>query len=203
MRKTTRWWWIRHAPVPDHDGRLYGRRDVAADFSNTAAIAALAARLPQKSVWVASPLSRARGTAEALIAASATHAAALDIEPDLIEQNFGAWQGMTYDDITAVTGGRKHPLAFAPAETVPEGGESFAAVIPRVAAVIARLTEHHAGGDIVAVAHAGVIRAALAVALKLDAEAALLFAIAPLSLTRLDYLAGAKLWRVEGVNLTG
>ena len=203
MRKTTRWWWIRHAPVRNHDGRLYGRRDVAADFSDTKAIAALAAKLPQKAIWVASPLSRARGTAEALIEASADQTAALDIEPDLIEQNFGAWQGMTYDDILAATGGRKHPLAFAPAETVPEGGESFAAIIPRVAAVIERLTKLHAGGDIIAVAHAGVIRAALAVALELDAEAALLFAVAPLSLTRLDYLAGAELWRVEGVNVTG
>ena len=201
MKKTTRWWWIRHAPVRGHDGRLYGRTDVTADYSDTKLISALAARLPAKALWVASPLSRARGTAEVLMKA-AGDSAPLEIEPDLIEQDFGSWQGKTYAEINAETGGRMHPLAFAPALTVPEGGESFAAIIPRVRAVIERLTNDHQGRDIVAVAHAGTIRAALAMALDLDAEAALLFAVAPLSLPRLDHLAGAKMWRVEGVNLS-
>lgn len=203
MRQTTRWWWIRHAPVPDHDSRLYGRRDVAADVSDTAAISALAARLPETALWMASPLSRARATAAALMAAAGAEPDGLAIESDLIEQDFGAWQGMTYSQITAATGGRKHPLAFAPADMVPEGGESFSAMIPRVAAVIRRLTKENAGRDIIAVAHAGTIRAALALALNLRPESALLFAVATLSLTRLDYLAGSEMWRVESVNETG
>ena len=202
MKQTTRWWWIRHAPVPNHDGRLYGRRDVDADVSDRGAISALAARLPRSALWVASPLSRARQTANALMAAAGATPAALTIESDLIEQDFGAWQGMTYAEITAASGGRKHPLAFAPADMVPDGGESFSSIIPRIAAVIARLTKEQAGGDIVAVAHAGTIRAALAVALNLEPEAALLFAVATLSLTRLDYLSGAEMWRVESVNAT-
>ena len=54
----------------------------------------------------------------------------------------------------------------------------------------------------IAIAHAGTIRAALAVALNLRPESALLFAVTTLSLTRLDYLAGAEMWRVESVNVT-
>lgn len=201
MKGTTRWWWIRHAPVPDHDGRLYGRKDVKADVSDSRTISGLAETLPKQAVWLASPLMRARDTATALMDATGARSE-LVVEDDLIEQNFGSWQGKTYAEINAETGGRQHPLAFAPAEMVPAGGESFAAIIPRISDVIERVTEAHKGRDIVAVAHAGTIRAALALALKLEAEQALLFAVATLSLTRLDYLEKARMWRVEGVNLT-
>jgi alpha-ribazole phosphatase len=48
------------------------------------------------------------------------------------------------------------------------------------------------------VVHSGTVRAALAIALDLPPVAALRFAIDPLSLTRIDRLAGG--WRVIGVN---
>ena len=70
MSRVTRWWWIRHAPVAAPAGRLYGRSDVAADFSDTDSLAALAAALPDRAIWLASPLQRATKTAEALLAAA-------------------------------------------------------------------------------------------------------------------------------------
>ncbi len=203
MSKTTAWWWVRHAPVRNQDGRIYGRRDVAADLSDHAAIGALAARLPEGAVWLASPLARARDTAKKLLemrAGSGKDSPALAIEPDLIEQDFGSWQGQTYVEIAKTLGGETHPLAFTPAHVTPKGGESFADMIPRVAHAIERLTGDNKGRDIVAVAHAGVIRAALAVTLRLEAETALQFAIDPLLLTRLDYLAGPGLWCIASVN---
>ena len=88
----------------------------------------------------------------------------------------------------------------------PTFRSSFGGVAPaiaRVAPAIDRLTAEHAGADIVAVAHGGTIRAALAVALGLDPESALSFATETLSLTRLDHIAddrdGAS-WRVSTVN---
>ena len=33
----TRWWWIRHAPVPGAEGRLNGQRDIDCDTSDAAA----------------------------------------------------------------------------------------------------------------------------------------------------------------------
>jgi broad specificity phosphatase PhoE len=53
-------------------------------------------------------------------------------------------------------------------------------------------------GDVIIVAHAGTIRAALALALELPPERALRFVIDPRSLTRLDRLDNA--WRVVAVN---
>lgn len=52
--------------------------------------------------------------------------------------------------------------------------------------------------DVIIVAHAGTIRATLALVLELSPERALRFAIDPLSLTRLDRLDNA--WRVVAVN---
>jgi alpha-ribazole phosphatase len=81
---------------------------------------------------------------------------------------------------------------------VPPGGESFAALVERVKPAILRHTAAYRGRDIVAVAHAGTIRAALAFALGIPPQAALNFAIEPLSLTRIDWLGAG--WRVGGVN---
>jgi len=61
----------------------------------------------------------------------------------------------------------------------------------------------HAGRDIVAVAHGGSIRAAVAHALGLAPEAALALSVDTLSLTRLDHIAGpgaGQDWRVAQLN---
>jgi alpha-ribazole phosphatase len=125
------------------------------------------------------------------------------IEPDFIEQNFGAWQGLSYDEIEASLGRERGRFWLAPAEVTPPGGESFAAVAERVGAAIERLGEAHSGRDIVAVAHGGTIHAALGLAVGVDAATALRFAVDLLSLTRLDHIAGpgkGGVWRVVTVN---
>ena len=58
----------------------------------------------------------------------------------------------------------------------------------RSKAVIERLTAAHAGGDIIAVAHGGTIRAAIALALGLGPEQGMAVTIDNLSLTRLDHV---------------
>jgi alpha-ribazole phosphatase len=186
---TTRWWWLRHAPVPGD--RITGRLDADCDTADRAAFAALAARLPTDAVLVESGLARCRQTAAALAAAGLVLPAPL-IVPDLAEQHFGAWQGRSWSEIDA-------PGFWAdPAGTAPPGGESFAQVVRRVARTVLRLSAEHAGRDVIAIAHAGSIRAAVALALDLTPAAALRLAVDPLSLTRLDHLDGT--WRVAGVN---
>jgi alpha-ribazole phosphatase len=82
----------------------------------------------------------------------------------------------------------------SPASNAPPGGESF---VDQIARTIAGLASFPAG-DVVLVVHSGTIRAALAIALDLTPEAALRFAIDPLSLTRIDRLDNG--WRVVAVN---
>ena len=65
----TRWWWVRHAPVPD-GGRIYGQKDLPCDCSDAPVFTAVAAMLPRDAVWVTSHLQRTTQTAAAIIAAS-------------------------------------------------------------------------------------------------------------------------------------
>jgi len=207
----TRWWWIRHAPVTSHAGRIYGNLDVACDCSEQPRFRALAAGLPRDAVWVVTPLSRTRATAEAIARHHPAAPRDFHVEPLLAEQDFGSWQGLSYAELDAARSGAWHRFWLAPAEEVPPGGESFAAVSARVAEAIAVLTRRHAGRDIVCVSHGGPIRAALALALSVSPERALSFTIDNCSLTRLEHFAeetdtpeerlgGA--WRIAGVNLS-
>jgi alpha-ribazole phosphatase len=201
----TRWWWIRHAPVPDAAGRLNGRRDVDCDTSDAACFVPLAALLPSGAVTVISPLRRTRQTYEALRGAGAALTDPL-IEPDFAEQSFGRWEGLRWSDMQA-----REPDAYArfwqdPVHNAPPAGESFAAQMQRTATAIERLSTGFEGRDVISVSHGGTIRAAVAHALALSPLAAMAIVVDNLTLTRLDRLADGllqgvgRVWRVQMVN---
>jgi alpha-ribazole phosphatase len=178
---------------------------VDCDTADPAPFRALAAVLPAAPVWLATPLRRTGQTLAALLAARGAGAVAPILEPELMEQDFGAWQGLTHAEVNHRRGAEAHRFWVSPATECPEGGESFAGVVARVAAAVTRLSARHAGREVVAVAHGGVIRAALAQALDLDPETALRFCVDNLSLTRIDHIVpgegGPASWRVESVNV--
>ncbi len=196
----TRWWWVRHAPILAPPGIIAGRADLPCDLSDGAVLDALAAMLPRGAVWTATPLSRARDTAGALLARLG-EAVEPRIEPAFLEQDFGDWQGLVHGDLA------DDPVAaafwMAPATNAPPGGQSFAAMAADVAAGIDRLSAAHAGRDIVCVAHAGPIRAAVGHALGLSPERMLALVVDCLHICRLDRIdgEGPAVWRVAGVNL--
>lgn len=208
MGDVTRWWWVRHAPVTVNDGCCYGQTDHPCDCSNDAAFVGLAQRLPLDAVWITSPLKRTHMTAAAIVRAglSGPHpipGPGVVVEPDLIEQHFGEWQGIKYSDLAARRGDDWHRLWLAPAQEAPPGGESFVQLLTRAHRVIERLNVEYAGRDIIAITHGGTIRAALALALGLAPEAALAFAIENLSLTRIEHFPEPGIshgWRVTAVN---
>ena len=108
-------------------------------------------RLDRADVAWTSPAARARQTAEAL-GLEAT------VAPELDECDFGAWRGRTLaeldtEDPVAVAAWIEDPAA------APHGGESLLALLDRVRGWL----DAHAGDGsrVVAVTHAGVIRAAL------------------------------------------
>jgi broad specificity phosphatase PhoE len=205
----TRWWWVRHAPVTGHDGRIYGNLDVPCDCSDEAVFRELAAGLPGDAVWIVTPLGRTRATAAAIARHHAAAPADFEVEALLAEQDFGTWQGLTYAELEQQRSGAWHRFWLAPAEEEPPGGESFAALSARVAEAIVRLTRRHAGRDIVCVSHGGPIRAALGHALAVTPEQALAFAVDNCALTRLDHFAeetpqpgkpAGGSWRIALVN---
>ena len=194
----TRWWWLRHAPVPCPEGRIHGNLDLACDVSDEEDFRALARRIPANAVLAESGLLRCRQTAGALESAGLMLPPA-EIEPDLAEQDFGHWQGSSWLHLEQAKDPALAEFWRDPAGIAPPGGESFAQVIGRVGQAIERLGRRHGGRDILAVCHAGTIRAALAIALDLPPAVALRFVIRPLSLTRIE--SSPDGWRVDSVNL--
>jgi alpha-ribazole phosphatase len=207
---TTRWWWVRHAPVVVNDGRCYGQTDHSCNTDDPAAYRRLAQILPREAAWVTSTLRRTHETAAAIVAAGLPGPAAfpgpdVTVEADLAEQHFGSWQGRTYASLAEEQAEDYHRFWLAPAVERPPGGESFVDLMARAARSIRRLSQRFEGRDIIAVAHGGTIRAAIALALDLPPEAALAFAVDNISVTRLDHFpAGAggqgNEWRVNFTN---
>ena len=183
--RTTRWLWVRHAPVTANAGRMYGASDPPCDLGDGESFAALARHLPAGAVWVTSHLRRARDTA-ATIRAAGLEGDSPIVEAAFGEQNFGRWQGTPYDRVEEIPDKPSHRFWFTAPEHRPPDGESFLELTARVVSAIERLTADHAGRDVVAVAHGGPIRAAIAHALGLGAEGAFAFVTDNLSVTRLD-----------------
>lgn len=198
----TRFWMIRHALVAENArAKLYGTMDVELCphtlVAQVPSYQAIAKALPHPAVWVATPLSRTVLTAHAIIKAG-YDAPEFIIEPDLIEQNLGEWQGLPHADLPGRLTVAAHPFWPLSGTERPPGGESMAEVITRVGAAMERLARAHDGEDVVIVSHGGAIRAAVAHALAIAADNALHLSVQNLSLTRLERLDEG--WRVVCVN---
>lgn len=201
---TTQFWWIRHAPVVDNGGRIYGGAEIDADVSDRQTFQSLAKSLPANAQFMASSLSRTRQTLLAVRKEGRTDIPEdLPLDPELNEQSLGDWHGDLIADRFPM--GMPWPgFWMLDADACSPGGESFIDVCARVAAAVDRIREEHAGKTIVIAAHGGVIRAALAQALAIPPATALSFSIANCSITRIHHLArktGEAAWQVAGVNL--
>ena len=88
---------------------------------------------------ISSPLQRAYDTA-----ATAAKALGLDVtvDDDLIETDFGAWEGLTFAE-AAERDPELHRRWLRDTSTTPPGGESFDGVLDRVLRVRERLIEAH------------------------------------------------------------
>jgi len=185
-------------------GRYVGRLDLPIVPPDAAHARRLSAKLPQGAVWVTSPLERARST----VAALNPEANAVSVA-DLSDQDLGAWAGRRRTEVH-----KANPQIewTSPAFVQPEGGENFAQVVDRVAALVERLVRHYPGRPLVAVSHVALIRAAIVLALDLPIAAVMQFDIGPLSLTHLSWTGPEELdqntdervgtWQVHCINQT-
>ena len=132
----TRLWLIRHALVEENARAiLYGTMDVevcpATLLEQAPMYRALAERLPHPAAWKVTPLSRTRRTAEAIFAAGYPRAEP-EVEPDLIEQDLGEWQGLPHAELPPLLTLPKHAFWPLAGHERPPGGETMANVIRRV-----------------------------------------------------------------------
>lgn len=198
----TRWWWVRHAPVRNDGGNIYGQKDMDCDCSDGVVFSAVSKILPRNAVWFSSNLKRTHQTAAAIWAAGFPKPDHMQQEADFAEQNLGDWQGMNRAAFFASRPINVGSYWFAPIDEPSPNGESFMDLYNRVRRGIERINAEYAGQDIIVVAHGGPIKAAIGLALNDQPERGLAFTIDNCSVTRLDHLAsdGHQGWRIPMVN---
>jgi broad specificity phosphatase PhoE len=135
-----------------------------------------------------SPLTRARRTAE--LAGLFDGGMETAVEPDLVEVDYGRWEGKTTPEIRAELGGSWSLWADG-TEPGDTPGESLAQVGERVDRVLDRARPLLADGDVALVAHGHVLRILTARWLGLAPEAGALF---PLSTGRYGVLGHEHDW---------
>ena len=127
-------------------------------------------------------MQRARRTAEAVAEATG---APLIVDDDLIEADFGAWQGLTFAEA-----GERWPTELAAwmasPDAAPPDGESFAMVAMRVLTAQDRLLEAHRHARAVVVSHVTPIKTLVCRALLAPPEAMFRMNLDVASLTRID-----------------
>ncbi len=188
----TCWWWIRHGPT--HAKGLVGWTDLPADLSDIHAIKRLDRSLPKDAAVISSDLIRSVKTADAL----AGNRTRLPHAKALRELNFGTWENRTFSDVAATDPDLSRAYWSAPGDVAPPKGESWNQTAARVSAFVDTINHSHAGQDIIAVAHFGVILTQLQRASRISAKSALSFKVDNLSVTRLEFTDPH--WRVLGVN---
>ena len=164
---TTRLILLRHGEPDDTvQGRCYGRLDPGLSPRGREQMRhtwRLLHDQPPAAIY-SSPSRRAVESVE--LRAASTPAAVVDER--FREIDFGAFEGLTYREIST-----RHPQKYEewmtrPTEVLFPAGESFATMSARVRSGLEQVRRMHPGGTVVIMSHGGVNRVALAEALELD-----------------------------------
>ena len=189
---------VRHGETPwNREGRYQGRTDIALSDEGRAQVARLGARLAGVTIAraIASPLGRAKATAEAIVGNR------LELDAGLLEISHGAWEGQLANDVE-----RAHAEMFGVWRTAPgrdapagPGAETLGDVEARAWPVLARLCSSLGPDETgLIVAHDAVNRVLICRVLGLPLERVWTFRQAPASL---NVLAGPSLDALQVVRL--
>lgn len=188
----TRLFLIRHGQtLANRSFRYIGSRDDALSDTGERQATQLAtalAPLPIAAVY-SSPLQRAHATARAL---AAPHQLEVQIADELRESAFGAWEGLSRDEVLARSAEDAQLLhAWEHDPTLaPPGGESFTAMQQRVSTFIEQLAATHAGQTLALVSHVGPIKVLLATALAVPISASFRIFLDPATISVIDWQSG-------------
>lgn len=182
------------------EGRYQGQEDIALSPVGEAQAISLGRRLEGLVIdrAVASPLQRARRTAELTLGAD--RASLLQLDPGLQEIAHGNWEGLLASEIHARDPERLQAWREAP-DTVlmPGGGESLQQVFDRAWPAFVRAAENMGRGDtLLVVAHDAVNRVILCHVLGIPFSRLWTFRQAP---TTLNLLEGDSVDALEVVRL--
>ncbi|MFC3717319.1 histidine phosphatase family protein [Luteimonas soli] len=181
------------------EGRYQGQEDIALSPVGEAQARALGERLRDVRIdrAVASPLSRARRTAE--LALGEARVGMLTLDPGLMEIAHGTWEGLLAAEIHERDPARLVAWRDAPHEVLMPDGESLQHVFDRAWPALARAVEGLGADDtLLVVAHDAVNRVLLCRVLGIPLARLWTFRQAP---TTLNLLEGADVDHLEVVRL--
>ncbi|MCC6955546.1 MAG: histidine phosphatase family protein [Anaerolineales bacterium] len=169
---------VRHAQTAwNADGRFMGQADIELDEKGLRQADAVGRRLAleRPEAIYTSDLKRAAQTAESIrrsIAESCAPAPPppLIAEPALREIDFGGWQGLNYEQITANYPDALNAWQADLLNYAPPDGESAAQMFERFFAAYTRIVENHPGASVILVAHGGPLQALLSHLLGLSVD---------------------------------
>jgi probable phosphoglycerate mutase len=187
---------IRHGETAwNVDTRLQGHLDIGLNERGrwqAERVAQALADEPIQAIY-ASDLQRAWDTAGAIAQATGT---ARQAHPGLRERSFGILQGKTHAEIEADWPEQAKRWRQRDPQWAPEGGESLQALSQRIVQTAAELAARHIGGQIVLVAHGGVLDALYRAATGQELQAPRSWNLGNAAINRL-------LWTPEGLTLVG
>jgi len=188
---------IRHGQVEErYAGRFLGSTDADLSPAGLRQGADLASWLAgkQPGACFSSPMRRCTATARA---ATAGLSLPLELDPDLREVDFGAWEGLSFADIAGRDAAAVDRWArFEPGFRFP-GGESVADFLKRITAAADRMAAVPRE-TVVAFTHGGVIRFLLCALLRLDPRSYAAFDIRPACVVELGLFEGGALLQFLG-----
>ncbi len=187
---------IRHGETAwNVDTRLQGQLDIALNTNGIWQAGQVARALAGEVIDAiyASDLLRAWQTANAI--AHATNAPLLPHQ-GLRERGFGSFEGKTYAEIEAEWPEQSELWRKRVPDWAPPGGESLLTMRARVASTLNTLAQQHIGGQIVLVAHGGVMDILYRLATSQELQAPRSWLLGNAAINRL-------LWTPEGVTLVG
>jgi len=162
QRRTCRIHLVRHGQtVMNAQVRFRGRLEVPLNEVGRAE-AREAARSLVGSGLVAvytSPLGRAREVAEAI--AKTNGVAAVRSQPDLMNLDYGAWEGLTKEESAAVDPESWELYVGDPERAVCPEGEAVAEAADRVVDALLSIAREHPGENVAAVSHGVMLRLAV------------------------------------------
>jgi len=158
---------VRHGETEWNVAEVFrGQIDIGLSETGVKQAELLAGHLSTSSIEAvySSPLKRALKTAEAI---AKPHKLKVKVEPDLIDLNFGRWQGLSHEEVKENYGELYTTWVTHPEKARMPDGETLDDVRKRVTRLVNGIIENH-GGAVVIVGHRVVNKVMLCALLGLD-----------------------------------
>lgn len=160
---------VRHGEsVWNEEERIQGQQDVPLSDNGRKQALALGERLKGESIVAcfSSPLTRSLETAKLILSASGNRLSVIEL-PELMERNFGSWEGKCISEAKSQYAEEFALWVSAHYIPAPPGGESVDELLTRVEQGLKRIFAFVNEDSVLVVGHSGSVKAAICVLFEL------------------------------------